>query len=298
MKTTAHNAAPTWPAQPLSPGLPFQVAGASVVGHEHRRLERNNQDALGWLVADDAIFAVVADGCGSSRHSEVGAKIGARLMVAALARRWSDAIGRDAAALPSWLIEPACAEVLTHLRAAAEAMGGDITRNLSDYFLFTLVGAVVTPTATVVFAIGDGVVAVNGAVQELGPFPDNRPPYLAYSLLADRSGAAPEAALTIHAQLPTPALDTLLIATDGASELSSARELRLPGRDEPAGGLDQFWRDERYFRNPDAIRRRLWLMNRAPLKPDWDRHRVARVPGLLPDDTTLIAIRRSGQERS
>ncbi len=298
MNTATHNAPPTRPAQPLSPGLPFQVAGASVVGHEHRRLERNNQDALGWFAADDAIFAVVADGCGSSRHSEVGAKLGTRLMVAALARRWSDAIGRDATALQRWLIEPACAEVLTHLRAAAEAMGGDITRNLSDYFLFTLVGAVVTPSDTVVFAIGDGVVAVNGAIQELGPFPDNRPPYLAYSLLTEPAGAAPEAALTIHAHLPTATLDTLLIATDGANELISARGLCLPGRDEPAGALDQFWRDERYFRNPDAIRRRLWLMNRAPLKPDWDRHRVGHVPGLLPDDTTLIAIRRAGLERS
>ena len=56
-------------------------------GKSTARVGRNNQDAHAFSVCDERILALVCDGCGSGRYSEVGAQIGARLLLAALHRR-------------------------------------------------------------------------------------------------------------------------------------------------------------------------------------------------------------------
>jgi hypothetical protein len=56
--------------------------------------------------------------------------------------------------------------------------------------------------------------------------------------------------------------------------------------------LSQFWTGDDWFANPDLLRRRLCLAARACSRPNWEDRRLQRFPGLLPDDTTLIVIRR------
>ncbi|MDO8622315.1 MAG: protein phosphatase 2C domain-containing protein, partial [bacterium] len=60
--------------------------------------------------------------------------------------------------------------------------------------------------------------------------------------------------------------------------------------------IDQFWTDDRYFRNPDMVRRRLTLVNREAVRAE--NGMLARTPGLLPDDTTLVVIRRTSSSSS
>jgi Protein phosphatase 2C len=265
----------------------FAIAGGRVAGRAHQRLGRGCQDGMAWYAADDALVAVVTDGCGSSQYSEVGARLGARLFVAALVREVGRQPGPDPM-LDTSMIGRACSEVLDHLRALARAMGGDLAHTVSEHFLFTIVGAVVTRARTMVFALGDGIVAINGVVHVIGPFPGNCPPYLGYRLL----DATADTALSFQAVEPTAALDSLLLATDGAGEILAHAGRALPGQSEPAGPLAQFWTDDSYVRNPDAVRRRLWLMSREHLTPDWAGRRLHRDGGILGDDTTLIAIRR------
>lgn len=277
----------------------FVIAGGRVTGRAHQRLGQGCQDGLAWYAAPGALVAVVTDGCGSSRYSEVGARLGARLLVAALVRELGRASGAPDAspaceAQPgATMIQRACSDVLEHLGALARAMGGDLAHTVSEHFLFTVVGAVVTPARAVAFAVGDGVVAINGEVHVIGPFPGNCPPYLGYRLLDP--GAPP--ALSFHATEPTAGLDSLLVATDGAAEILAHAGRALPGRSEPAGPLAQFWSDDGFFRNPDAVRRRLWLMSREHVRPDWEARRLHRDAGLLGDDTALIAIRRAQEAR-
>jgi hypothetical protein len=281
----------------------FAIAAGRVTGRAHQRLGHGCQDGMAWYAGADALVAVVTDGCGSSPYSEVGARLGARLIVAALARelgrasgvtgapaRASDAaLGAPPEARPDvQLVERACSDVVDRLRALACAMGGDLAHTVSEHFLFTIVGAVVTPASTLAFALGDGIVAIDGAVHVIGPFPGNCPPYLGYRLLDPGASRA----LSFHAERPTAALDSLLLATDGAGEILAHPDRALPGRSEPAGPLAQFWTDGAYFRNPDAVRRRLWLMSREHVSPDWTARRLCRDGGMLDDDTTLIAIRR------
>ena len=97
----------------------------------------------------------------------------------------------------------------------------------------------------------------------------------------------------IQAQLPTAEVENLLIGTDGVNDLIAAQAKCLPSKEETVGYLSQFWQDDRYFRNPDMIRRRLSLINRQTIKPDWQNQRLRQQQGLLPDDTTLLVLRKA-----
>jgi hypothetical protein len=264
-------------ADSLLPRL--EIAGGSVCGREHVRVAKGSQDAFCWTRSERALVAVVSDGCGSGRHSEVGAKLGCRLLVEAVARR----LGQGGKVCDAALWRSARSEVLAHLRVLACAMGGGLNQVVSDYFLFTIVGAAVTPGLTALFAIGDGIFAINGEVTHLGPFPNNCPPYLGYGLLAE--GDREEDELAPRVLLPTSELDSLLLASDGADAL-----LALP--------LSDFWTCDSFFANRDAMRRRLAVLNREVVTADWERRRLNRSGGQLDDDTTVVVIRRGAEEPS
>ncbi len=251
----------------------LELAGGSVTGADHRRTGRGNQDAFTWRRGQRALVAVVCDGCGSGRHSEVGAKLGARLVTEAAVHHLD--AGAPAAEPATW--SRVARDLLAQLRLLANAMGGSLTDTVADYFLFTVVGVAVTPAWTVVFAAGDGLIAVNGDTRQLGPFPGNQPPYLAYALV----DGEPAPGLAIEARLPTADLTSALVGTDGAVDLASAD---LPP--------ETLWTDDALFRNRDAVRRRLALLAAERVTPDWDARRLVRARGRLPDDTTVIALRR------
>jgi hypothetical protein len=259
---------------------PFEVASASVVGREHARSGRNNQDALCLLTSGDVWAAVVADGCGSGAHSEVGAQLGVRCVAQSMLAVLAGGTSLEA---PEFL-PSVRTEVLGFLASLTGRLGEGL---LGEHLLFTLVGAVVTPAQTLVFSAGDGVWALNGEVHGLGPFPNNAPPYLAYGLLSP--GAVP---LERQALVPTGDVSSLLIGTDGAEDLRSRCEALVPERDEAVGPFSQYWTEDRYFQNPDALRRRLALLGRESVRADFTARRLIRTPGVLSDDTTLVVLRR------
>jgi hypothetical protein len=235
----------------------FEIAGGTVTGRDHVTTGRNNQDAFCWSVTPEATVAVVSDGCGSGRHSEVGAQLGARLLTEALRTRVRgfDDPGPDKALAQVRL------DVLAQLRVLANAMGGHFTQVVADYFLFTALGFVVTKRRAVVFGLGDGLLAINGAVQRLTA-PNNEPPYLGYGLVPStlRDDVL---SFVVHAVLPAGEAQALAVGTDGAGDIADVAE---------------FWTSDRYFANPYNVGRRLNQLNRKP--------------GVLPDDSTLVVLRR------
>jgi len=50
----------------------FEIAGGSVLGRVHRISGKNNHDEYTWVQNDEISLAVVSDGCGGGKHSEVG----------------------------------------------------------------------------------------------------------------------------------------------------------------------------------------------------------------------------------
>ncbi|NET49269.1 MAG: protein phosphatase 2C domain-containing protein [Merismopedia sp. SIO2A8] len=286
----------------------FEIAAGSVQGYTHVRQGQNNQDAFVWGTLDNGpgyeiddetntkslertAIAIVCDGCGSCPASEVGAQLGARFLVDAIAQRLhhGDSVSDQA----FW--SDVQADVLQRLRSLTTSLNGNEVKAIQAYLLFTIMGAVIAPEATVIFGLGDGVFAINDEVQSTGPFVDNAPPYLAYQLMPE--GHTPftpgELELTIHRQVPTPEVRSLLIGSDGVEDLRAIESSPLPGKTELVGHLSQFWLSDRYFKNPDTVRRRLALINRESIKPDWQQQQLAKQGGLLPDDTTLVVMRRS-----
>ena len=274
----------------------FEIAGGTVTGREHVRAGRNNQDAFCWSVGPEALVAVVCDGCSSGRYSELGALLGSRLALEAMARHLPF-IGHAAGGLAADAWAGIRRDLLFQLHLVAQSLGGDPARTVSDFLLFTIVGVVVGRDRGWLFSLGDGVAFLNGERLALGRAHDNRPAYLASTLHDGRGGLAREDGFRIHALFPTTRLESLLIGSDGVEDLLASADRHLPGRTERVGGPSALWEDDRNFRNPDHLRRRLSLMNRDSMRPDPATGLPCRQPGLLPDDTTLVVVRRRREDR-
>src|SRR3989338_1570514 len=284
----------------------FEVAVGSVIGRDHLRPLgwKNNQDGLAVCTFDDAIVAVVTDGCGSEAKSEIGAVIGANLVAETIDRELHElylGVGRHLdldrdgyvpiSSLPSFWATVR-QTVLGSLWSLVSKMGARYRDAIYDHLLFTVNGVVITPYRATFFAIGDGVQIINGVQIPLGPFAQNAPPYLAYALFAKAGESDVANDFLITKAVPLEKVQSILIGTDGVEDLIAAEELMLPGRSEIVCPISQFWEKDRYFENPDGVRRRLALINNEHQTIDWKKQTIERTVGRLPDDTTLIAIRR------
>lgn len=245
----------------------IRATGAAVTGARHLRTARNGQDAVAVWIGEAQGAVVVCDGCGSGGSSEVGARLGAQLVVAVLAREL--AAGESPADLAMWM--RVRAEVVTRIGELAAAMPGDRARIIHEHFLFTVVAAAVAGDHAAVWAIGDGAYAIDARTRELGPFADNQPPYVAYDLL--------EMPQEAHLEVTSAAGGgSIIVATDGVAEL----------------GLDAI-AIERCLAHPDALRRRLAVLARGSEKIEWEARRVVRAPAPLQDDGAVAILAWRGR---
>ena len=235
---------------------------ASVTGARHLRVARNGQDAAAAASGPGWAAAAVCDGCSAGAYSEVGARLGAALAVAALARRLAEGGSGDV-----WA--DVQAEVIAALAALADRMGEDRVRAVVDHFLFTIVAVAATRDAASVWAIGDGAYSFGrcGDTRVLGPFADNQPPYLGYALLGD----APRA----HVETAPAGTQIVAVATDGALDL--------------AGDVARF-AQPRYLDHADRARRELSVLARGREVIEWDERRVVRTAELQ-DDCAVAVVR-------
>ncbi len=271
----------------------WEIAAGTIVGRDHRRINKNNQDAHHVIALPHAIVATICDGCGSGPYSEVGAQIGARMLTAEIIRELGNqpATPDTDGSRINRALSRAAQTLLAQICLLAKNMGGSFSQTINDYFLFTVIGTVITPEFTVLFSLGDGLIGINGEVAQLGPFPGNYPPYLAYELVRDES--QPHFSPLINRLLPTSQVQSLILGSDGTFEFSTNANRNLPGSNEILGPLDQFWYDDRYFANPDNLRRRLTLANREMKTANWHTQKLDIEHGLLSDDTTIVVIRRT-----
>jgi serine/threonine protein phosphatase PrpC len=253
----------------------FEYACGSIIGRNHVLASKNNQDALRIVLWDNFMTAVVCDGCGSGKHSEVGAKLGTLMVTDAIADLLHQGLAISEPDFWNVLKINLLQKVKAFVEISTNEAQESVMEFVNNYLLFTIVGLVITPSETVSFSMGDGAIAVNGKLTQIPAYPDNAPPYLAYGLYR------PDAvSFEIRDRIPTSELDSILIATDGIDDLIAVEE------------VSQFWQEDRYFKNPDAIRRKLAMLNREEVKPDWQKRELIKRSGVLSDDTSLIVIRR------
>ncbi len=248
------------------------VTGGSIIGREHVRLHKNNQDGLAISKTSGLIVGVVTDGCSAGRCSEVGARLAAAWLAAWVPTYWRRGFGDNDAGRVHAVIDG----LLDYLRQVGNSLGPDrLEETVGDYLLFTLLVAVVDQRTTCIFGVGDGVWSVNCRRSVIDPGPENAPAYLAYRLLDHHDYPYPERLEpTLYLRTPTEEVRSLIIGTDGLADL---------GR----GGLNPFSWNKRYIDNPMQLQRRLVVLG---------EHRR-----MLPDDTSMVLIRqtpRSEQWRS
>lgn len=286
----------------------FETAAGSVAGRSHVIAGKNCHDA--WYVYHGGRFLItlVADGCGSGAHSEVGAKLGVQILGNALSERFDDGTGKIMRVNGmiyqedmDFVLGSIQKDVLKILDSVACQMGtGSTARSIAsivnDFFLFTIVGAIILPGVSIFFSLGDGTMIVNGEKISLGPFEENAPPYLAYGsgyVKTTLKETNPDALnFVVNKILPTKDLEHFLIGTDGLDYFVAAAEKNMPGKSEQIGPLSQFWEEDRFFTNPDMVRRRLALINAESVVLDRQALCIKKEAGPLLDDTTLIAGRR------
>lgn len=252
----------------------FALATGTVPGREHVRVVRNNQDAVATYADDDLLVAVVADGCSAGASSEVGA----RFAVAWLSRWLPRLVQREAPAR-AWVdhVTSGLLGALSPIASSLSRERADIPMLVHEFLLFSFLAVVVEHERTVVFGAGDGIYVVDGNAVALDAGPANAPAYLSYALVDSSNGlgASPRARATIHCELRTSELHSIVVATDGAADLLREDELLADGT--RRGTLAQFY-EPRYAKNPSLLQKRLNVLG--------DRH------GKLQDDTTLALLVR------
>ena len=276
----------------VAPQLPREKAAAwlawwectsgTAQGRDHALARRNSQDAMELHLSEHAIVGVLADGCGSARHSETGARLVATLLARALARWAAEPEPRHARRA----IHAAVEEVLAVLGHMASAHGSGAAAWVAEHLLATVLAVVVTPERAIVFRVGDGIVGINGRMTTVDA-PDNAPPYLAYRLLAlhGRQVRLPTVHPVVEWEGPSDALESVVLATDGAASLPATD-------DDPHATLRGWLVDDALFARPHALGRRLALLARDEQVVDWERQVVRRKAGVLVDDTTVLLLRR------
>jgi hypothetical protein len=212
-----------------------RLAGASLIGREHVRIGRNNQDGFALSRRGGVTVGVVTDGCSSQPRSEVGAQLSARFLAS-----WV-AVHAEGPSLPERATDALCAWLY---RAVSEldADPTSFTSVVETYFLHTFLCAVRAGDDALVFGIGDGAVLIDDTLLRLDAGPDNAPPYVAYRLLTGRR-PEPQVHFTGRAR-------RLAVMTDGFEPVTDAQVREL------AAG-------EGLWRNARTLQRRLNVLGEA-----------------------------------
>lgn len=128
----------------------WRVFGASVTGKSHLDKAIPCQDAHAHVQVGGSLVAVVCDGAGSARHSELGAQFVASTLAQALAQQLRQGASIEA------LHDGALAGAMAQVRGELEALADNHGAVLDDYAT-TVVGVVMGPSVGVFFHLGDGV---------------------------------------------------------------------------------------------------------------------------------------------
>ena len=189
-----------------------------VIGANHLRSGKPCQDEVGVCAVADTVAVAVADGHGTSKHADVGARLAVHVALDALVR-FAEELGERVSKLTEvqkYAEYPLRVQIVREWTALVRARAGDDETPLLDYGS-TILAALATPDFLLVGQLGDGdvlLVAEDGTVDipllaDPAAFADETP-----------SLCLPDAWHSLRMRvLPAPSQETLLLlSTDGYSK--------------------------------------------------------------------------------
>jgi hypothetical protein len=205
----------------------FRVLGASVIGTEHVRLRRNNQDALRHESLDYGgthyEIGVICDGCSVKKGTGSINEVGANLLSTYVLGEVSNMIrlGMAITEIPDALFS----RCIGYLRSIASlTMLGNSEATLPfivNHLLCTCHGFVMDEKECIIFSAGDGVIIVNDDINVIDQ--NNESFYLAYHLVERRYlrdvGAKLPSAFEVK-KYDVADIQRLAIGTDGLTRES------------------------------------------------------------------------------
>ena len=186
-----------------------------VIGANHLRSGKPRQDEAGWVVVSDIVALAVADGHGTSKYADVGARLAVQVALAALVR-FAEDLGERASnpvEVRKYAEHPLRAQIVREWKERVRAKAESDETPLREYGS-TLLAAVATPDFLLLGQLGDGDVLL---VDEDGAVDVPLPPDPASFADETPSLCLPQAEYSFRVQaLPAPEREALLLlSTDG-----------------------------------------------------------------------------------
>jgi serine/threonine protein phosphatase PrpC len=266
----------------------FEIVTATIAGTSHTEELKGNEDAFAFKISDNFIIACVADGCSSSEFSALGSNMAVKLLV----NKVNDVlITFTLDELKTFTRENFFENIRMYLlseifKIACQMDTMQTRKVLDDYFLFTLVVTLITPTRTDIVSIGDGYYGINGKEKEIKTLKDQNMlinkegidynPYLVYAYAAVQGAPnfmKESTKFQTLAIIETNKINTLLIGSDGLDCINE-----VDRRIDNFCTLNTFF-DNEYFSNPDNIIKKL-------------KYARNKLHDVLHDDITMILIRK------
>ncbi len=230
----------------------IQMTYASMIGAVHEKLNFNNQDAVLVHRDKDIIIGLLADGCGSGGHTEVGGHL--------IINYLKNYLLSNDLSLPYWK-DNLKDNLLTFLKNILLNQQEEDTREfIKNYLLVTFVGFVITPKTTTLFSCGDGVHLINESLTLFSK--KHRVKYLVHELLIKESIALD------WSEIDTKSLKRLVIATDGIESL-------LDNAPSLENIIEEFVHHKPFYKSSVALQKFLQHEQKS---------------GVLRDDTSIIMV--------
>lgn len=237
---------------------PSVISSASVTGRDHLALYKNNQDSTAFWLSDDAGFGVACDGCGSGKHSEVGAALSASILSGwsrVMVMDYPDSSDCSYQAVGVYSFIHQLVNILVDsLRSIRNELPPHVrgrSQFTSEFLLATVVGFVWKGNKGAVFQCGDGIYLLGDEVTETDQ--NNTPRYPAYVM--DRQSRREPEDIQIK-EFDRTKINRVSVATDGFNPQTILAASELGGN-----GLQRWMnvsRNNGHFRDDSSIVTARW----------------------------------------
>ena len=275
----------------------FEIAYGTTQGVRHKQTHKNNQDAYTFRKTQSRIVGVVSDGCGSTPYAEVGSRLIAELVAECVIKKMS--------------FDDIQTQIISMMNQVSLSYHNP-RQMLSGLFSATIVGFCLDQDYLTTFSFGDGIIIENNLTTYHQEFEKNAPPYIVYKLIGSTMFDQSDLHFVIHSQTPIAEVQNCLVGTDGIADLISSSQFQKPGKNELVGDVSQFWSNDMFYHNDSYLQAYLCQLATDVYKTNArllseigqtgrlsDLNRVGELfqkyPGILPDDTTMVVLRRKKQ---